>query len=257
MTNVEKRSQGGAQSVRRALAILRSVARCNEQGGRLSVVAKEVALPPPTVHRILSVLHEEGFLSFDPESKQYHLGAELYALGASTRQFSLRDRFHTTLKRISEATDDATYLIMRSGYDVVCIDQVPGRSRIQVLGFDVGERRPLGIGAAGQCLLAFLPEAQQKDVLQANAPRYLKYYGIRKEQVRAWIRQTLADGFATSVRIVSQDSIGVGLPVFNQKGQVVAAISMAGIQNRMTQERCRKIAAIIQSEIEAVAPPSR
>ncbi len=247
--------QGGAQSIRRTIDILRSVSKYNEAGARLSKIAKDVDLPTPTVHRILSVLLEEDFLSFDGISKLYHLGTELYSLGASTLQFSLRDRFHTTLRRIGEQTDNVIYLVIRSGYDGVCIDRFIGKSRVQVLGFDIGERRLLGIGAAGQALLSFLPLKQREEILAANTPRYMKYYGIKVEEVRSWIERTRELKYSNSIHIVTPDSIGVGAPIFNKKGQVVAAISLAGITSRMSPERCLEIAKIIKSEIAAVDPP--
>ncbi|MBC8441773.1 MAG: IclR family transcriptional regulator [Deltaproteobacteria bacterium] len=247
--------QGGAQSIRRTIDILRSVSRFNETGARLHQIAKAVDLPPPTVHRILTVLLEEEFLSFDSAGKIYHLGAELYSLGAATQQISLRDRYRTTLQRISEQTEDGTCLVIPSGHDGLCIDQKPGKYRIQVLGFDIGERRLLGIGAACLALLSFLPEKQREDIIAANAPGYLKYYGIEDKDVRLWIKQTRELKYANSIHVVSTDSIGVGAPIFNKKGQVVAAISMAGITIRMSRQRCREIASIIMSEIAAVDPP--
>jgi len=255
MEKEKPRRQGGAQSIRRTINILRSVSKYNETGARLSTIAKDVDLPAPTVHRILSVLLEEEFLSFDSLGKLYHLGAELYSLGASTQQFSIRDRYRTTLKRISDQTDDATYLIIRSGYDGVCIDRVLGRSRVQVLGFEIGERRILGVGSAGQALLSFLPEKQREEIIKANAPRYRKYYDIEIDEVRSWIKSSRKLKYSNSIQKVTPDSIGVGVPIFNVSGQVVAAISMASITIRMTPERCRKIACIIKSEIAAVDPP--
>ncbi len=247
--------QGGAQSIRRTIAILRSVSKYNKTGARLHQIAKAVDLPTPTVHRILTVLLEEEFLSFDAAGKIYHLGTELYSLGAETQQISLRDRYHTTLQRISEQTEDGTCLVIPSGHDGLCIDQMPGKYRVQVLGFDIGERRPLGIGAACLALLSFLPEKQREDIIAANAPRYLKYYGIKDKDIRLWIKQTRELKYANSIHVVNPDSIGVGAPIFNKKKQVVAAISMAGITIRMSRERCREIARIILSEIAAVDSP--
>ncbi|MCG8565620.1 MAG: IclR family transcriptional regulator [Desulfobacterales bacterium] len=246
--------QGGAQSIRRTIAIIKAVSRLNAQGARLAQVARDVDLPPPTVHRILNVLLEEEFLAFDVETKLYHLGTALYSLGAATQQFSIRDRYYTTLKRISEQTGDASYLLIRSGYDGVCIERVLGGSRVQVLGFEVGERRVIGVGAGGQVLLSFLPEDVREKILEVNAPRYKKYYNIELEEVRSWIERTRRRNYSHSVHKVTPDSVGVGAPIFNVEGKVVAAISVAGITARMGDERCREIAKVILSEIAAVGP---
>ncbi len=253
--NEIKPRQKGAQSIRRTIEILKSVSKFNETGARLSLIAKDVDLPAPTVHRILAVLLEKDFLTVDTLGKVYHLGAELYSLGTVTQHFSIRDRFHTVLERISEQTDDTSYLLTRSGYDGICIDRIVGKFRIQVLGFEIGERRVLGVGAAGQALLSFLPEQQREEIIEANAPRYHRYYGIHPKEVRSWVKQTRQQKYSISVHRVTPDSIGVGVPIFNAGGDVIAAISMAGITSRMTKERCREIAHLIQSEIAAVDPP--
>ena len=246
--------QGGAQSIRRTISILRSVSKYNEEGVKLSGIARDVALPPSTVHRILAVLVEEEFVSMDVANKLYHLGTELYALGASTRQFSIRDRYFTALQRISDQTGDATYLVVRSGYDGVCIERVLGSARVQVLGFEPGERRLIGVGAAGQALLSFQPESLREEIIRVNTPRYKKYYNIEPGEIRGWIERTRRLKYSLSVHKVTPDSIGVGAPIFNTRGQVVAAVSVAGITARMSRKRCREIAGIILSEIAAVGP---
>jgi len=250
----QKPRQGGAQSIRRTIAILRAVSRANEQGARLSKIARDVELPPSTVHRILAVLMEEGLVSLDVANKEYHLGTELYALGAATQQCSIRDRYTTALERISAQTEDASYLLVRSGYDGVCIGRVLGAARVQVLGFEIGERRLIGVGAAGQALLSFQPENIREEIIRVNTPRYKKFYNIEPQEVRGWIERTRRLKYSLSVHKVTPDSVGVGAPIFNTNGQVVAAISVAGITARMTRERCRKIAKIIMSEIAAVGP---
>lgn len=251
----KSRPQGGAQSIRRTIAILRSVSRHNDTGVRLSNIAREVDLPSPTVHRILSVLLEEEFLAFDPAGKLYHVGPELYSMGASTHHFAIQDRFHSTIRQITDQTRDATYLVIRSGNDGMCIDRSIGKWRIQVLGYEIGERRPLGMGAAGLSLLSFLPKSEREAVLSANTPRYKKYYDIKADDVRPWIRETRKQKYSRSVRKITHDFTGIGAPIFNKKGQVVAAISMAATATRMTPERCREIAGIILSEIAAIDPP--
>jgi DNA-binding IclR family transcriptional regulator len=50
----------GAQSIRRALAVLRLVAGGQETGVRLVDVVRGAGLSRPTAHRILRVLVEEG-----------------------------------------------------------------------------------------------------------------------------------------------------------------------------------------------------
>lgn len=254
-TTTAARCQAGGQSIRRTIGILRAVSRHNAAGRRLSEIARDVDLPSPTVHRILAVLAEEAFVDYDQVEKRYRLGTELYALGSTTQEFFIRDRYHAALERIGNKTEDATYLLIRAGYDGVCIDRVLGRFPVQVLGYEIGERRVLGIGAAGNALLAFLPEKLRENIVSANAARYIKEYGIRSTMVLEGIQETRQRKYSISVHKVTSDSVGVGVPIFGISGQAVAAISVSGITSRMPVEKCHRIARLIKAEIGAIDPP--
>src|SRR5512145_2512871 len=99
----------GAQSVSRAVALLRAVARNSEDGARLSNLAKSVGLHAVTARRLLTVLVHEGLLSFDPQKKTYKIGIALYHIGSAARQFEIRDRFRSTLERIADKTEDTVF----------------------------------------------------------------------------------------------------------------------------------------------------
>jgi DNA-binding IclR family transcriptional regulator len=228
------------------------VARYNNPGVNLSKITRKVGLPTTTVHRILAVLVEEGLVIFDPGSKLYRLGFEIYTLGAMAQQFSLRERFHAALERIAETTQDTTYLVIRSGNDAMCIDRVIGKFPIQVLTFEVGGSRPLGIGAGSMAILASLPDAQVDAIIKANRSRYPNYADKAAEDVMTSITQSRKLGYGLSDRVVTSETVGVGVTVKNSEGVVVAAMSVAGIVNRMGPARCEEIVKLIKSEIEAV-----
>jgi DNA-binding IclR family transcriptional regulator len=242
----------GAQSIYRAIALIRTVAKYNQQGVRLSRIARKVSLHPATAHRILSVLVNEGLVAHDPASKLYRLGFEIYALGATAQQFSLRDRFHTALERIAEITQDTSYLVIRSGNDAMCIDRIVGKFPVQVLTFEVGERRPLGIGAGSLAILASLPNEQIEAIIKTNRSRYSNYSNKTTEDVRTSITQSRKLGYGLSDRVVTSETVGVGVTVKDSDGVVVAAMSVAGIVKRMGPVRCEEIVKLIKSEIKKV-----
>src|SRR4051794_28469852 len=71
----------GAQSVRRALAVLRLVASGQDRGVRLTDIAAMSGLSRPTAHRLLKVLIEETAVEQDPATKRYLIGTEMSLLG--------------------------------------------------------------------------------------------------------------------------------------------------------------------------------
>ena len=72
--------QDGAKSIHRALSVLRAVSEYSDKGARLTKIARKVKLHVATARRILLVLNSEGFVNFDPVSKLYHIGPEIYSL---------------------------------------------------------------------------------------------------------------------------------------------------------------------------------
>ena len=71
----------GAQTVRRALALLRLVATGQEAGVRLTDLSEMSGLSRPTVHRLLQVLLDEGAVERGAGSRNYRIGPEMLLLG--------------------------------------------------------------------------------------------------------------------------------------------------------------------------------
>jgi DNA-binding IclR family transcriptional regulator len=226
------------------------IAKYNDEGVNLSKIARKIGLPTSTVHRILAVLVEEGFVTFDLVSRHYNLGIELFTLGVAAHQFAIRDQFHSTLEGIAQKTGDTAYLVMRSGADALCVDRVIGSYPIQVLTFEIGERRPLGIGGGSIALLASFPDNQAEAIISANASRYYSFKKKTPGDVRRMVSQCRRLGYGLSVRNVNPDTIGVGVPILNHQGQAIAAVSVAGIAKRMGPSRQKEITQLIKSEIK-------
>jgi len=240
------RNQKGAQSVHRTIALLRAVAKYNDQGANLSKIAREVGLHVATAHRILLALVSEEFVTYDPTLKLYHLGMELFSLAGAAHQFHIRDQYRHAIEQIAEETEDTVFLLIRSGNDVLCIDLVEGRYPIRTMTITVGARRPLGIGAGSLSLIAFLPDDQFENILSINEHRYPQYKGLTGKDIRALAKSSRKHGYVVSKGLFHEDVTSVGVPVYNRPGEIVAAITVAAIDKRMGSERQEKIASFVR-----------
>ncbi|MCJ8501539.1 IclR family transcriptional regulator [Desulfatitalea alkaliphila] len=240
--------QAGVQSIRRALAVIQVVADHNRSGVGLSKIAGEVGLTPSTTHRIAAVLVDEGILSHNGATKLYHLGIGLYLLGSSARQYQVRDIYRDTLEKIAEQTGDTVFLIMQSGYDALCVDRVVGNTPIQILSLNIGERRPLGVGAGSLAILASLPGDQRERIMRHNRRRYAAYPGYSPDDLARMIKMYREQGFV--VNTVTPYTIGVGTCVHDEEGTLIGAVSVSGIVSQMDRKRQKQIAALIKSAIQ-------
>lgn len=81
-------SPKGAQSLSRAISVLRTVAGEAPQGVRLAELVQSTGLSKATAHRLAAVLVHEGLLAYDAASRQYSLGdffAKFGGLASSAR----------------------------------------------------------------------------------------------------------------------------------------------------------------------------
>ncbi|HET9903775.1 MAG TPA: IclR family transcriptional regulator [Xanthobacteraceae bacterium] len=243
----------GARSIKRAIAILRSLA----SGGRalsVSEVARAAGLHRATAHRILRVLVEEVLVEQDPQSRRYQLGSEIFALGAAIgARRDLKAIARPSMERLWEETEDTVYLTIRSGYDGLCLDMLEGSFPEQTLKLSVGDRWPLGVGASNMPLLAFLPDAEVADIITHNAPRLKDYAEYAPDRLLALVAETRAQGFAVKISYWYPTMCGVGVPIVNRSGRPIAALSITATLSRMPAERRALLAALLRREAAIVA----
>ena len=240
--------QTGAQSVQRAVTILRTVARHNNRGVRLTEVASEIQIHIATTRRLLSALTTERFITFDPVTKLYYLGPEIYSLGNTDQYSPIRNTYSIALERIAKKSEDTVYLVIRSGYDMIAIDRVEGNFSIRIM-FDTGVRIPLGIGAGSLAILSALPDKELESVLSINKLRYPKYNEMSVVKIRNLVKLARELSYSINDGNFLKGVTGVSVPIYNVKKKVIGAITVASISERLNRDRCGEIAGLIKSEI--------
>src|ERR1700676_3266345 len=143
-------------SLRRALMIVRILSQAGADGLRLKDVAAAAGCGPSTAHRALQDLIAEGFVE-QVTGNRYRLALDFFILAAGAGQREgLRDLARPCLLRLSVTLNDTVFLLVRHGYDAVCLDRVEGPFPIRSFTGDIGGRVPPGIGQASLGLLAHL-----------------------------------------------------------------------------------------------------
>lgn len=238
----------GTQSVQRAMILLKAVAEHNKQGANLSRLARKVGLHVATARRLLQGLVEEGIITYDPITKLYHLGFELFRLGHSAYQYTVRDSFRSALENIAHQTGDTVFLLIRLGNDVLCIDMVQGKYPVRTVVVDVGARRPLGIGAGSLALIAFSNTQDFEQVIKNNSPRYSQFRGLGETEIRAMAVKAHKDGYVHSDGLFHDDAVSVGVPVLDREGKVICAVTVSAIRSRMDAKRRKRIARLVREQ---------
>ncbi|MDF9716837.1 MULTISPECIES: IclR family transcriptional regulator [unclassified Nocardioides] len=239
--------------VGRTAAVLRALAELDAAGARTADLARAVGLPRPTVHRLLSALLEEGFVDRAAGSGRWHLGPELFVLGAAAaRRYDVAQVAHPAVRRLAEVTGESAFFSARRGDDTVCLLREDGDFPIRSHVLVEGARFPLGVVSAGLVVLAHLPDREVEDYLARVdlAPRYGAPHA--PEALRARIATTRADGYATNPGLIVEGSWGLAAAVFDGAGRPAWALTLTGIEARFAPARRRELGALLLREAHAL-----
>lgn len=244
----------GSRTLGRGLDLLDAVLEAGSDGLRVVDLCRAVGLGRATVHRLLATLVEHGFVMQSVRFR-YAPGPRLLARVAQSRGTpNAAIRLQPVLARVSAASGDAAFAIVRVGSLSTCIARHVGSHPVQVLTIQVGTRQPLGVGAAGLALLSALAQPECDAVVAANTPALGAYGGMTPERMNLLVRATRERGWSLIGNHATQGVMAVGMAVRDKQGQPVAAISVASTDARMPRERQQLIARWIREALAELLP---
>ncbi|WP_103874209.1 IclR family transcriptional regulator [Bosea lathyri] len=240
-------------SLRRALGLLRILAAGETAGMRLKDIASAAGCGQPTAHRALRDLIAEGFVSQVEGGKRYRLGLDFFVTAARSGQAGgLRDLARPVLLRLSATLSDTVFLLVRNGYDAVCLDRIEGPFPIRSFTGDIGGKVPLGLGQGSLVMLAHLPEAERDAVIRFNIPRLLDRGFLDEAALRSALDKARQQGWVNLNTGLIPGMAGVAVPILDAEGRAVAALSIGTLAERLREERLPNVVSILRSEAETL-----
>ncbi len=245
-----KDDDNSSSSVQRAFSIIRALAATQAKGGRITHIAKATGLTQATTHRILQSLVAERVVEQETGSKLYRLSIDFFALAAQAgNTMDLRSLCRPSMLRLG----DTIFLLVRSGFDAVCLDRSEGPFPIRSFTGDIGGRVALGMGQGGLAILAFLPETEREEVIRYNLPR-VREFGVYDEvYLRTEIERVRELGYAGRNTNLLDGMAGVGVPVLDREGRAVAALSVGTISSRLSPDRLPTVVELLKREATAIS----
>ena len=214
----------GAQSLRRALQLLRLLARYPDDGLKLGAVIDQSGLTRSTVHRLLSCLLEEQFAERDRSTHRYRLGIDAMQLGfASMRGAALISQYRPQMQKVARISGDTVFLLVRQGDYSVCLHREEGHFPVRVFTTDVGER-----------------------IMKRNTAEYV-LSGFTPARMGAAVERTRQAAYSEIADTVTKGVSGVGC-VFQASPSSLAAVSIGAITSRLSAPRKQELALLLMDE---------
>lgn len=231
-----------AGSLKRGVALLKLLATAGPRGCPLSELSEKSGMPHPSAHRILKQLIQERLVVHSAESHRYRLGPLAFELGvAGSTLHDIRDLCEPAMDGLAQATEDTVYLVVRSGFEAVCMHRREGSFPIRTLVLEIGSRRPLGVGAGGLAILAAIEPQERETIIERVAPALPQFGRLTASELTRACTETAASGVALIRDRVNLGVTAVGVHFKDTMGQPMGALSVAALTQRMTATRLRSI----------------
>lgn len=203
-----KRSETGGnllQTLRRGTQALTLVAD-RPEGMSIAQIAECLGVDRAIAYRIVATLEADGFLS-RASTGHIHLGGAILAL-AGNLEPQLRSLAEPSLLRLADETNATSYMSVARGDEAEAILVAESSSGLIRVGYRVGSRHPLNVGAAGIAILASRPE-RTDDSEDVRAARRDGYSVTRGQLQRGAVGIASAVRFSKANQSALEASIGV------------------------------------------------
>jgi IclR family transcriptional regulator, acetate operon repressor len=242
------------QSLIRALALLNRIADSPDDGASLTDLAQQVGLPTSTAHRLLTTLEQERYVRFNNEQRTWTIGVQAFVAGcAFTKTRSLVALARPHMRHLMEDGGETVNLAVEEEGEAVYLSQIECRQMMRVFARP-GMRVPLHCSAVGKAILSGTSDKTLSKILhQRGMPRLTVKTITSPGLLRQELERVRAAGYA-----VDDEEHAVGLrciaaPVFDEAGDVVAAVSASGPMARIVEERVAQLGALVLEASRAIS----
>ena len=250
---MKDQSEYNVRAVERALLILGCFNDENPERG-VSEIADTVGLHKATTHRIVTTLMNYGFLERADDVQRYRLGLKLASLGCKViRRMDLRQEALPFMTELIEQWNETCDLSIFDQGRVFYVEVLRGNHALTIEAA-VGQRLPAHCTASGKLLLAHQAPEEIDAYLSLPLRAYTERTITSPHELRSQLKTICQQGYGFDDGELEDGIRAIAAPIWNHKGTVIAAMSIPGPTNRMTDDR---IPQIIPALIESAQKISR
>lgn len=202
-----------------------------------TAVAGRLGVARSTAYRYLQSLVTSRFLEEAPGGG-FRLGLRVMEIARlARRSYGLPEIARPAMTALSERTGETVLLTRRAGDLVVCVETAESGNRAVRISYERGSSLPLNAGASALVLLAWSSPEEVRGLLRsAPLKRFTASTLVDVDALMERLETIRAAGYAISRAELDPDILGVGAPVHDDTGQVVAAVSVAALASRIAGE---------------------
>jgi len=226
--------------VEKIMKIIEVIAENENEGCGVGEISKILNLKVTTVHSLLSTLLSLGYLKKDEKTKKYKISEKLLDIFSPLVNKNLLLKVaEPVMKSLAETVKESVVLGIFYKGERYTIAQVNYEGHILNVNINVFYKSSCYSTATGRVLLSYLPEEEVKEYIRKNGypedtwKNIKNFNELKKEFER--IRKN-------KIEIIERENtVAIGVPIFGQKGEIVASIGIYLPSIRFKGENKEKI----------------
>jgi IclR family transcriptional regulator, KDG regulon repressor len=228
------------QTVQKAMNLLEALVRSG-QPRRLTELARQLGLTKPNVYRLLSTLTVLGYVKKNPDTSLYSPTLKLWEMGSLlVRDVDLVSIAGPHLRKLCERCHESVQLAVFDAGFTVYVDKVDSAQPLKAITA-IGSRVPATATSTGKAMLAWLP-SESLDAAFQHVKRYTPMTLIRRKDIERDLEETRARGYAVNRGEFRVGVCGIGAPVRDRSGGIIASIGIWGAEKNILGPRREELA---------------
>lgn len=230
----------GASVIVNAIAVLRTFTADEPLLG-VTEIASRVGLHKSTVSRILATFEQEHLVERDPETRRFRLGLGLIAVaGPLLAELEERRVAYPVLRELTEQTGETSALMVWNGTESMCVEQIASHQQIKHTT-PLGARYRDAMSASVQVFLSAEPAERVRTLLRGGVITYPSLDDAGLAGYQGKLHDVALRGWAINYGESSIDEVGVAAPVYDHRGDTVAAVLIPAPRFRVSRERLQSL----------------
>lgn len=221
-------------AVSRALDILEFLGQ-HERGCEARALSESLHIPKSTLFRYLVNLEGRGYVRRNRENGKYGLGLKILELCSRTlTQMTIHEVALPYMRDLLDRFQETVNLGVLEENEVVYVEILESPQAFK-MSSHVGGRDFPHATSIGKAMLAFLPEEEVERIVHATGlPRHTEKTITSLSRLKEELTTIRQRGYAIDDQENEEGACCIGAPIFDRRGDVIAAISISGPARRFS-----------------------
>lgn len=203
----------------------------NKKYWRGTEISQDTNINISTAHRLLQALRKSGFIYQDNNTKKYSLGMTMLYYAEIVREMNIPGIIiRPLMQKLYDEFGETVFVTTKEGDACIVIERINSYQPLRLVK-KIGERRLLYEGTCGKVILAYLPEDIKDRIIKSSPVQEYLEHNIETIRVNGYLMENVEE----------IDCTVISAPVITEKNYIIASISVAVPNYRVTNELIQNI----------------